>query len=100
MGRQQRISDMDVREIRQLVNDGVHPSEVADAFGITLSYVHNLARGRARVAAGGVIQPQGSRRPKVKVVEEPITWPLALASIAAFAAFAVVATYTWLVSAP
>lgn len=99
MGRQQRISDMDVREIRQLVNEGVHPGEIADAFGITLSYVHNLARGRARVAAGGIIQHHGSRRPKVKA-EEPITWPIALASIAAFAAFAVVATYTWLVSAP
>jgi DNA-binding NarL/FixJ family response regulator len=50
-----RLSDADVREIRELAAGGTADTDIAARFGISKVTVANLRRGGTRIGAGGPI---------------------------------------------
>jgi hypothetical protein len=58
----QKLSDEQVRELRERYAAGERTKSLASAFGIAPSYVPMLVRGDARRSAGGPLKGEGVSR--------------------------------------
>ncbi len=64
-----KLTDEDVRAIREMDADGIAPVALAKAFGVTSARIHQLVTGNDRLEAGGPIR---SSKPRSRLTDEQV----------------------------
>ena len=69
MSAERKISDEDLDRLRDLADEGVPPSALAEGFQITVQHVRRLLRGEQRPSIAG-LDPETVQRDVVRAVDE------------------------------